>query len=119
MVVSDHSPSPPEMKTGPYESAWGGIASLELGLSAMATIHPNLADLAKWMCEAPAHLAGLKNKGKIAEGYDADLVAFDPDATLDRRSRESPSAPQTHPYAGHELQGPRKSHLAARAENRR
>ncbi len=105
MVVSDHSPSPPEMKTGPYESAWGGIASLELGLSAMATIHPNLGDLAKWMCEAPANLAGLKHKGKIAEGYDADLVAFDPDA---RWTVDPANLHQRHkltPYAGHELKG--------------
>ena len=62
MVVSDHSPSPPELKAGPYETAWGGIASLELGLSAMATIHDNLADLAQWMCSGPAKLSGSYRK---------------------------------------------------------
>jgi allantoinase len=105
MVVSDHSPSPPELKTGPYETAWGGIASLELGLSAMATIHDNLADLAQWMSSAPAKLAGLHKKGRIARGFDADLVLFDPDA---RWTVEAEKLHQRHkitPYAGSELRG--------------
>jgi allantoinase len=105
MVVSDHSPSPPEMKTGPFETAWGGIASLELGLSLMATLHNNLADLAKWMSEAPAKLAGLSNKGKIAKGYDADLVAFNPDVPWTVEPDKLYQRHKITPYAGHELRG--------------
>jgi allantoinase len=105
MVVSDHSPSPPEMKTGPFETAWGGIASLELGLSVMATLHNNLADLAKWMSEAPAKLAGLSNKGKIAKGYDADLVALDPDVSWSVDPDRLHQRHKITPYAGHELRG--------------
>jgi len=105
MVVSDHSPSPPEMKAGPYETAWGGIASLELGLSAMATVHNNLAYLAKWMAEAPAKLAGLTNKGKIAPGFDADLVAFDPDRSWIVESEKLHQRHKATPYAGRELRG--------------
>ncbi len=105
MVVSDHSPSPPEMKTGPFETAWGGIASLELGLSAMSTLHHNLADLSKWMSEAPAKLAGLSNKGKIAKGYDADLVAFDPDESWTVDPDRLHQRHKITPYAGHKLQG--------------
>jgi allantoinase len=105
MVVSDHSPSPPEMKAGPYETAWGGIASLELGLSAMATIHPDLADLSKWMAEAPAHLAGLKNKGRIAPGYDADLVLFDPEKLWTVDPQKLHQRHKITPYAGRELRG--------------
>ena len=105
MVVSDHSPSPPGMKTGPYETAWGGIASLELGLSAMATLHVNLADLANWMAEAPATLAGQSNKGKIAPGFDADLVAFDPDASWIVEPERLHQRHKMTPYAGRELRG--------------
>jgi allantoinase len=105
MVVSDHSPSPPELKTGPFETAWGGIASLELGLSAMATLHNNLADLSQWMSEAPANLAGLSNKGKIAKGYDADLVAFDPDLSWTVEPDKLNQRHKITPYAGYELRG--------------
>jgi allantoinase len=105
MVVSDHSPSPPEMKTGPYETAWGGIASLELGLAAMATLHDNLTDLAKWMAEAPAKLAGLKQKGKIASGFDADLVLFDPDVSWTVEPEKLHQRHKITPYAGRRLHG--------------
>jgi allantoinase len=105
MVVSDHSPSPPELKSGPFESAWGGIASLELGLSAMATIHPHIPDLAKWMSEAPAKLAGLDRKGKIAPGYDADLVLFDLSQSWTVDPEKLHQRHKITPYAGRQLQG--------------
>src|SRR4029077_18966313 len=81
-VVSDHSPSPPDMKcldTGDFFKAWGGIASLQLGLpvlwTKMSARKYSLEDLARWMCSGPARLAGLeKHKAAIAVGYDADIV---------------------------------------------
>jgi allantoinase len=83
IVVSDHSPSPPGMKTGDFATAWGGIASLQLGLPVMWTEARRrglaLADLVRWMSTGPADLVGLQHKGRIAAGADADLVAFDPE----------------------------------------
>jgi allantoinase len=105
MVVSDHSPSPPELKSGPYETAWGGIASLELGLSVMHTLHPDLADLAAWMAPAPAKLAGLNRKGRIAVGCDADFVLFDPDETWAVEPGKLHQRHKITPYAGRQLQG--------------
>jgi allantoinase len=105
MVVSDHSPSPPELKRGDYDQAWGGIASLELGLSVMATIHDSFVDLAQWMCEAPARLAGLANKGHIAPGYDADLVLFDPDRRWTVHPEALHQRNKITPYAGREMRG--------------
>jgi allantoinase len=87
-IVSDHSPSTPELKRfdiGDFGVAWGGIASLQLGLRAVwsqAQVHGfTLVDVAEWMSARTAQLAGLSRKGRIALGYDADLCLFAPDET--------------------------------------
>jgi allantoinase len=89
LIATDHSPCPPEMKLrdeGDFVRAWGGIASLQLGLSAVwrdaRERGYTAGHLAGWMSSAPARLAGLDaRKGAIAPGMDADFAVFDPDAT--------------------------------------
>jgi allantoinase len=112
IVVSDHSPSTPDLKrldSGDFAAAWGGISSLQLGLPAVWTGARargfGLADVVRWMATRPAELAGLPGKGRIAVGCDADLVAFDPEAafTVDPAALHHKN-PVT-PYAGRELHG--------------
>jgi allantoinase len=80
MVVTDHSPCPPQMKSGDFASAWGGIASLQLSLAIMWSHRPG-QKLVQWMSAAPARFAGLAHrKGAIAPGLDADLVIWNPNA---------------------------------------
>jgi allantoinase len=113
LVASDHSPCSPALKAlevGDFVAAWGGVAGLQLALpvvwtEAWARGH-TLAEVARWMCEGPARLAGLTGrKGVIAAGADADLVVFDDEAaqtvTPDRIQHRHPITP----YTGETLRG--------------
>ena len=111
-VVSDHSPCTVDLKrldVGDFGLAWGGISSLEISLPVVWT-HARarghtLPDVSRWMSTGPAALAGLSRKGLIGVGYDADLVAFAPDATFvvdpARLHHKNPITP----YAGQPLTG--------------
>jgi allantoinase len=87
MIVSDHSPAPPDLKcreSGDFRRAWGGVASLQLGLPAVWSGARDrdipLEEVAERMGEMPARLAGLSGtKGAIVAGADADLVLWDPE----------------------------------------
>lgn len=84
-VATDHSPATPELKgtaTGDFMKAWGGIASIQFALPVLWTAakkrNCSFSDIAGWMCEKPAILAGLQHqKGKLAEGFDADFIIVD------------------------------------------
>ncbi|BCJ41728.1 allantoinase [Actinoplanes ianthinogenes] len=111
-VVSDHSPCTPELKrqdTGDFAAAWGGIASVQLGLPVIWTAARDrghaLAEVVSWMATRPADLAGLPDKGRIAVGADADLVAFDPDATFVVDAHALHHKNPVTPYAGKTLHG--------------
>ena len=112
LVASDHSPAPPPLKcldTGDFVRAWGGVASLEVGLAATWTgarsRGRDLQDVARWCAERPAGLAGLTGKGRIAPGCDADVVVFDPEARFTVAPERLRQRHPVTPYAGMVLHG--------------
>jgi allantoinase len=111
LIASDHSPAPADLKhPGDFVRAWGGVASLELALAAVWTSASarggTLGDLARWMSEAPASLARLTGrKGRIATGYDADLVVWDADGEFTVEPGKLQQRHKITPYAGWRLRG--------------
>ncbi|WP_448697389.1 allantoinase AllB [Mucilaginibacter sp. AW1-3] len=112
-VATDHSPAPPELKqmqTGDFKKAWGGIASLQFALPVLWTAATKrgftIEQIAKWLSENPAKLIGKQNsKGKIAAGYDADLVIWNPDRTFTLTKDMIQHKYKVTPYLYHELYG--------------
>lgn len=111
-VVSDHSPSTPDLKkpdTGDFGTAWGGISGLQVGFSAVWTEARRrglgLADVVRWMSSGPARVAGLGNKGGIAPGYDADFAVVAPEESFRVDVRELHHRNPVSPYDGAELFG--------------
>ena len=113
MIVSDHSPCPPELKrreAGDFLAAWGGIASLQLRLPVVWTEARErgyeIERVVEWLAAAPARLVGLDGrKGVISAGYDADIIVFRPNAQLRIDPAMLHHRHKLTPYAGRVLNG--------------
>ena len=113
LVATDHSPSTPtlkELESGDFMKAWGGIASLQLALPVLWTKAREkgftIDFIAKWLCENPAKLIGKSTtKGKIAIGYDADLIVVDIDSSFVVTENMLHHKHKTTPYLNETLYG--------------
>ena len=113
MIVSDHSPCPGSMKlreTGDFMAAWGGIASLQLRLPVVWTEAKrrgfSLRDMTTWLCSNPARQVSFDSrKGAIAEGYDADVVIWNPHCEFTVDATHLEHRHKLTPYHGESLMG--------------
>ena len=112
IVVTDHSPSTAELKFshgGDFQKAWGGIAGLQTGFSAVWTEARTrgipFERVVGWMSSGPAQLVGLHMKGGITVGADADLVAYAPEASFTVHAAELEHKNAVSAFDGRELHG--------------
>jgi allantoinase len=113
MIVTDHSPCPPWMKsleTGRFDVAWGGIPGLSLALSVIHTECDRrgftLDHIARWMSSAPAALAGISSHaGSLKPGRDADFIVFDTQAEFTVTTDRLHYRHAVSPYLGEHLCG--------------
>ncbi len=109
-VVTDHSPCTPTLKEGGFMEAWGGVASLSLGLPSVWTEASKrgatLPQIARWLSAGPARFAGVADrKGALQKGMHADLVVWDPDASFEVTRAELRFRHKISPYLGRTLRG--------------
>lgn len=112
IVVTDHSPSTAELKfshDGDFQKAWGGIAGLQTGFSAVWTEARKrgipLERVVEWMSHSTAQFVGLQHKGQIRVGSDADLVAFAPEAAFDVHAAQLQHKNPVSAFDGRHLHG--------------
>lgn len=111
-IATDHSPAPPaikELQTGNLQKAWGGIAGLQFLLPASWTALKDSMSLEQFiplLTEKPAKfLQADKSKGKLAVGYDADLVIWNPDEAFEAKPKNILHRYNCSPYNGKTLYG--------------
>jgi allantoinase len=112
-VASDHSPCTPNLKAmeqGDFVAAWGGVAGLQFALSVVwmeaSKRGFTLVDIARWMSERPAKLAGLTGKkGAISPGNDADFVVFHDAVEYKLSAAQIRHRHKVSPYVGETVKG--------------
>ena len=111
-ITTDHSPAPPhikELETGNLQKAWGGIAGLQFLLPAAWTAMKGTVPIEKFiplLTEHPAKFLQVDGrKGKLAKGYDADLVVWNPDEKFEVRTKDILHRYDCSPYNGQQLYG--------------
>jgi allantoinase len=117
-IVSDHACCSAEQKWSKDDpgniwlakSGFGGTEYLLSGVvsegSRRGMSYNHMAELLSWK---PAQRFGLKTKGDIAQGYDADIVLVDPYESFVVHASESESKQGYSPFEGVELSGRVKS----------
>lgn len=109
-IVTDHAPHSAEEKENDMYGAPFGMIGLEtsLGLTVKELIESKIITwpkLVELMSARPAQIAGIKNKGKIAEGFDADLAIIDPDEVWEVTRKDTVSKSKNTPFYGWKLKG--------------
>jgi dihydroorotase len=109
VVATDHAPHTLAEKRKPYPESPSGVPAIENALALMLDqVHRGrcqLQEVVQWMSEAPARVWGIAQKGRIAPGYDADLVLVDLEKTETVRDAQQLTKCGWSPWNGVSLTG--------------
>ncbi len=109
VIATDHAPHTLEEKRQPYPQSPSGLPAVENSLALMlnevAQGRCTLQQVVRWMCDAPARVWDLVDKGRIAVGYDADLVLVDLQRTAEVRNEQQETKSRWSPWHGKRLTG--------------
>lgn len=123
IVTSDHSPCTKELKDKGRDNiweAWGGISCIQTTLYSMLTegYHKrglSLERLVEVCCQNPAERIGLGDKkGRLEEGYDADLLVIDLDAEWVFEEKDILTKNPISPFVGRTFKGKIMKHFLGR-----
>jgi allantoinase len=110
IVASDHSPAPPEMKSGDFAKAWGGIAGVQSTLAVMLEggYHCRrlpLERISSLVASEPARRFQIAGKGSLAAGMDADLALVDASRSMQLQAKDLKQRHAVSPYLGCQFRG--------------
>ena len=109
VVATDHAPHTLEEKQQPYPASPSGLPAVENSLALMLNEvnrgRCRLEQVVHWMCDATARVWDIVGKGRIAVGYDADLVLVDLNLKQTVRNEEQVTKSGWSPWHGEELTG--------------
>lgn len=109
VVATDHAPHTLEEKDQPYPKSPSGLPAVENSLSLLLNRvnegKCSLEQVVSWMCTAPARVWDVVNKGEIREGFDADLVLVDMEASREIRNEDQLTKCGWTPWHGVTVQG--------------
>lgn len=111
LIASDHSPSPPSMKSeADFFKAWGGISGVQSTLALMLVEGHlkrsiDLGVLADLSSGAPSRRYRLIGKGSIELGNDADLVLVDLARAVELKPDHLLQLHKISPYIGMKIHG--------------
>ena len=106
IIGSDHSPAPPEVKTGDdFTRIWGGIAGIQATLAVLLEKGLPLESIVQKVAANPARRFGIARKGTIEIGMDADLVLVRVNQPFVMNTEDLFQRHRVSPYLGCRLRG--------------
>ena len=109
VLGSDHAPHSKENKNKEYPNTPSGMPGVQTIFPVMLNHVSNgklsLEQLIKLMCENPCRIFGIKNKGYIKEGYDADLTIADMNKEITIKDKMIASKCGWTPFNNYKVKG--------------